>query len=159
MAFIPTGFLSGLSNVFSSVTSTIGDVLSSDIGAGFLNLGTQLAVQRFAPQAGRSAGLPQPGGVGVGTPFAPMARTTGHLAMPGGAPLAHVSTSLPVAGGGNGGGLMIPGGGACPPPAPTTPRILQRINPCHPNLVDTWVRAPRTRYKVTISGPRRCRKR
>lgn len=103
-------------------------------------------------------------------------RPTGALALPGGAPvMATVSTSPFMTAGLGGvqrsleglGQALIPGGSpgpvGCIAPMPTRgglrlPRLVNVPNPTDPSKIETYVRAPRPRYRVSISGPRRrCR--
>jgi hypothetical protein len=106
-------------------------------------------------------------------------RTMGSSAMPGGAPVSMISTTG-IGVGPTGAGLsglvpalqgvgqaLTPGGSPGPvgiiSPVPTRgglrlPRLVNVPNPTDPSKLETYVRAPRPRYRVSISGPRRrCR--
>lgn len=161
--------------------SSIGGALSSGLGAltgavervaplAGIGLETAAAIQALqspGPRTMQAASVPAPT-----LPFS--VRPVGALALPGGAPtMAQVSTSpfamqagLPaVVPSLRGlGQALVPGGSpgpvGCIAPMPTRgglrlPRLVNVPNPTDPNKIETYVRAPRPRYRVSISGPRR----
>lgn len=102
------------------------------IGLGqIVGAGTQLA-QAFAPVRQASLGLP-------GVDLAP------EGTMPSGASIFQQ--------------LLGQGGGVCGTKA-RNPRQMNVQDPCDPRKIDTYVKAPRAIFKVTVRGPRRgCRRR
>jgi len=172
-----SGFLSGLGGFASNTLSGIDRFLGS-------------AIPRIAPLAEvglqtygtiRQLQAPSPPTAPAQSPSVPsqqFVRPTGAAALPGGAPVAYVSTTgigVPATTAGIGGSLqglgqaLTPGGSPGPSgfitAVPTRggyrlPRLVNVANPTDPNKIETYVRAPRPRYRVSISGPRRrCRPR
>jgi len=163
----------------ANIGTSLGGLFSS-IGTGIAGVGQGIlsGIEALSPVA--ETGLGIFGAVqSLNQPAGPQVRTPGATAMPGGAPVAMISTTG-VGAGPTGAGLsalvpalrgvgqaIVPGGSPGPAglisPVPTRggmrlPRLVNVTNPNNPNLIETYVRAPRARYKVSISGPRRrCR--
>jgi hypothetical protein len=148
----------------------------ANVGTWFANLGTSLiegvsGVTKLATDIAPLVGgvldffQPQPSGGSLPGPIRPQR----PAAMPGGAPLSTVSTSsFPQRPMQRNVGLLdraltagteFATGGACITPQEgvrvTLPRLVQFQNPMNPNLIETYVRAPKARFKVTVSGPKR----
>lgn len=171
-----SGLLSGLGRFGSSALDRLGSFVGTVAPFAEIGLSTAAGVQALRQSQQASPAL---------RPIMPAqipnvsVRPQGALAFPGGAPMAYVSTTgfgaaAQTAGIGGAvqslqglGQALVPGGSpgpvGCIAPVATRggmrlPRLVNVPNPTDPSKIETYVRAPRPRYRVTISGPRRrCR--
>ena len=163
----------------ANIGTSLGGLFSS-IGTGIAGVGQGIleGVGALSPLIETGLGIFQATqSPRVQAPQVSPVRTGGSLAMPGGAPTMAMISTTGVGAGPTGAGLsalvpalrgvgqaLVPGGSpgpvGCIAPMPTRggmrlPRLVNVPNPNDPSKIETYVRDPRPRYRVSISGPRR----
>lgn len=175
MSFVSTaisglgGFLGGIGAASQSLSK---DILAFATGVRpLVELGTGIASAVRRPTTRAEFEEASLAGGTISDKLQQPTRPTGASAMPGGAPLATISTSLATQQAGLGGalakfgptaalalsellGLTTLGGNGAPARAPRMPKLLQ-VPGTRPGSIITYVRAPQAIYRVSVRGPRR----
>lgn len=176
-----SGALAGLTDIVRSSVGGLGD-LATALAPGFELAGSIRDVfdrPRAPAPPPAQAPVSNPAPIAGFAPTIPLRPTA--VAMPGGALMSNVPTSVTTVGLGSmaaslaggaisalaadpAGGLRSPiGSSICISPRvdrmgrPFMPKLFQFQSPTNPNRIETYVRAPMPRYKVSVSGPRRRR--